>query len=256
MSSKLNSTAGTVVVFETAEQLAVAAAERFVAHARQAIVDHGLFSVSLAGGNTPRRMYEVLATESFRTRIEWSQVHIFFGDERCVPPDHPDSNYRLANETMISRVSIPPQNVHPIKGDGDPTKNAQLYEAELRSFFTGRQWPRFDLVLLGLGEDGHTASLFPGTAALKEKHAWVVANWIEKLEAYRITLTAPALNGAANVLFLVAGAAKAAALARVLNPPRDPDQLPARLPAQLIKPESGSLTWLVDAQAASKLPQR
>jgi 6-phosphogluconolactonase len=253
MSLKRNSTAGELLVFETAEQLAVAAAERFVAHAQEAIVDHGLFSVSLAGGKTPKRMYEVLGTKSFRSRIDWSRIHIFFGDERCVPPDHPESNYRLADDRIISRVKIPPQNVHPINGDGDPIRNAQLYEDELRSFFPGRQWPRLDLVLLGMGEDGHTASLFPGTPALKEQRAWVFANWIDKLKAYRITLTVPAINGAANMMFLVVGVAKAATLARVLNETRDPDPVRDRLPAQLIKPESGSLNWLVDAQAASKL---
>ena len=248
MSSKLHSTSSSIQVLETPEQVAQAAAERFMAHAQDAIVDHGLFSVSLAGGNTPRRMYEVLGAESFRTHVDWSQVHLFFGDERCVPPDHPDSNFHMAKHTLISRVSIPLQNVHPIRGDGDPIKNAQLYEAELKLFFPERPWPRFDLVLLGMGDDGHTASLFPGTAALKESRAWVVANWVEKLKEYRITLTAPALNGASHVLFLVTGAAKATALAEVLSTARDPE----RLPAQLIKPESGSLTWLVDAQAASK----
>jgi 6-phosphogluconolactonase len=246
MTSKLQPT---ILVFETPEEVALAAAERFVGHARESISDQGLFSVALSGGNTPRRMYELLATEPFKARVGWSRVHIFFGDERTVPPDHPDSNYRLAREALISHVAIPPNNVHPINGVGDAVINARLYESELKLFFSGAEWPRFDLVLLGLGKDGHTASLFPGTTALSEKRAWVVANWIEDFRAYRITLTAPAINAAVNVEFLVTGADKAPALAAVLDGPRDPE----RLPAQLIKPESGSLRWLLDAEAASKL---
>jgi 6-phosphogluconolactonase len=238
----------TLLVLETPEQVALAAAERFVEHARESISEHKLFSVALSGGNTPRHMYELLATEPCKTRVEWSRVHIFFGDERTVPPDHPDSNYRLAYEALISHVPIPPDNVHPINGVGDAVTNAHFYERELKLFFSGSEWPRFDLVLLGLGKDGHTASLFPGTSALSERRAWVVANWIEDLGTHRITLTAPAINAAANVEFLVTGADKAPALAAVLDGPRDPEHLPA----QLIKPKSGSLIWLVDTQAASK----
>jgi 6-phosphogluconolactonase len=247
MTSKLQPT---ILVFETTEQVALAAAERFVAHAHNSISKQEFFSVALSGGNTPRRMYELLATEPFKTRIEWSGVHIFFGDERAVPADHPDSNYRLAHEALISHVPIPPDNVHPINGAGDAITNAHLYERNLRLFFSGSEWPRLDLVLLGLGKDGHTASLFPGTSALSESRAWVMANRVEDLRTYRITLTARAINAAANVEFLVTGAEKAPALAGVLDGPRDPEHLPA----QLIKPESGSLIWLVDMQAASKLP--
>jgi 6-phosphogluconolactonase len=166
-----------------------------------------------------------------------------------VPPDHPDSNYRLAREALLTRVPIPKDNVHQIKGAGDAVTNASRYETVLRSFFSESDWPRFDLVLLGLGKDGHTASLFPGTNALSEKRAWVVANWIENFQTYRITLTAGAINSGANVDFLVTGADKAQALAAVLEGPSDPEHLPA----QLIQPESGSVTWLADAPAASKL---
>jgi 6-phosphogluconolactonase len=229
--------------------VALAAAERFVQHAQKSITDHKLFSVALSGGNTPRRMYELLATDPFKARVEWSVVHIFFGDERLVAPDHPDSNYRLAREALLSRVPIPQDRVHPINGVGDAVTNARIYEGELRSCFSGSEWPRFDLVLLGLGKDGHTASLFPGTNALAERRAWVVANWIEESRSDRITLTVPAINAAASVDFLVTGADKAQALAAVLEGPSDPEHLPA----QLIKPESGLVTWLVDAQAASKL---
>jgi 6-phosphogluconolactonase len=238
----------TVLVFETPQQVALIAAERFVEHARRSIDDHKLFSVALSGGNTPRLLYELLAHEAFKARVDWSVVHTFFGDERTVPPDHPDSNYRLAREALLSHVPIPKDNVHPIKGIGDAVTNARLYEKELRTFFRS-EWPRFDSVLLGLGKDGHTASLFPGTFALSESRAWAVANWIEDFRTYRITLTVPAINSAANVDFLVTGADKAQALAAVLEGPSHPEHLPA----QLIKPESGSVTWLVDRQAASKL---
>jgi 6-phosphogluconolactonase len=240
----------TVQVFETGEAVAYAGVEKFVTLARNAFAAHSSFSVALAGGNTPRRMYQILAGDPFRSRVDWSMVHLFFGDERCVPHNHPDSNYRMAYETLISRVDIPSSNVHAIRGEGDPRENARLYEDQLHSFF-GLSWPRFDLVLLGLGEDGHTASLFPHTDALAEKRAWVVANWVEKLRTYRITLSAPAINGAANVMFTVVGAAKAPALAEVLNGANDPE----RWPAQLIKPEAGALTWLADSQAAAQLPK-
>jgi 6-phosphogluconolactonase len=237
-----------VIVFDSLEDVARAGAEGFVNHARKAINDHGRFAVALSGGKTPKRMYELLA-ESFTDKINWNNVHLFFGDERPVPPEHPENNYRLAHDALISRVPVPVRNVHPIHGEGDPIENAKFYEDELRSFFAGHDWPRFDLVLLGLGTDGHTASLFPRTHALQEKRSWVAANWVEKLRSSRITLTAPAINSAANIVFLVTGTEKAAALAAVLNGPQDPEVLPA----QLIKPANGSLTWLVDHDAASHL---
>jgi 6-phosphogluconolactonase len=242
----------TVEVFKTSEAVAHAAAESFITLASAAISDHGLFSVALAGGNTPRGSYELLASEPYRSRVNWRLVHLFFGDERCVPHNHPESNYRMVNEALTSHIDIPLKNVHPINGDGDPVENARLHEEYLRSFFRGMAWPRFDLILLGLGEDGHTASLFPHTSALAANDAWVVSNWVEKFRTYRITLSAAAINSAAHVTFLVVGAQKASALAAVLNGPFDPE----RLPAQLIKPTNGVLTWLVDSAAASQLPQQ
>jgi len=225
------------------------AAERFVELGQAAIDARGCFSVGLAGGSTPKRTYELLASEAYREQLNWSKVHIFFGDERCVPPDHSESNYRMANEALISRVSIPPPNVHRINGLGDAVANASLYEDELRTFFNPASWPRFDLVLLGMGDDGHTASLFPGTKALAERQAWVAANWVEKFSTFRITLTAPAINHAANIVFLVSGTSKAERLSEVLRGARDP----TKLPSQLIQPERGSLEWLVDKAAASQL---
>ena len=238
-----------VQVFDDAEAVARGAAERFVELGQAAIDARGCFSVGLAGGSTPKRTYELLASEAYREQLNWSKVHIFFGDERCVPPDHSESNYRMANEALISRVFIPPPNVHRINGLGDAVANASLYEDELRTFFNPASWPRFDLVLLGMGDDGHTASLFPGTKALVEPRAWVVANWVEKFGAFRITLTAPAINHAANIAFLVTGATKAERLLEVLRGALDPE----KLPSQLIQPLDGSLFWLVDKAAAGRL---
>jgi len=239
----------TLRVFDTAEQVADAAARQFVELANTATTNRGRFAVALAGGNTPRRMYDLLAGDQFRNRVDWAAVHLFFGDERCVPRDHPDSNYRMVLEALISRVDVPDANVYPINGDGEPATNAAFYETKLREFFPEALAPAFDMVLLGLGEDGHTASLFPETSALRVTDKWVVANWVEKLAAYRITLTPAAINGAAQVTFLVTGANKAAAVRAVLEGPFQPENLPA----QLIKPETGILTWLLDSQAASKL---
>lgn len=237
-------------VFETAEEVARAGAEQFVTLANDAVADHNGFSAALAGGSTPRLMYQLLSSESFRSRINWRTVDLFFGDERSVPRDHPDSNYRMVYETLISHINIPASNVHPINGEGETAENARVYEEELRGYFPGLRHPRFDLILLGLGEDGHTASLFPYSTALAEKRAWVIENWVEKLRAFRLTLTAASINAAANVTFMVTGTEKAPALSEVLFGPKDFE----RLPAQLIKPEAGVLTWLVDAAAAAHLP--
>ncbi|HEY2972503.1 MAG TPA: 6-phosphogluconolactonase [Pyrinomonadaceae bacterium] len=238
-----------VFVFDTPEQLATAAAERFVEYEYPFHGEPDRFSVALAGGNTPRRVYELLATERFEHRVEWPQVDLFFGDERCVPPDHPDSNYAMAYETLISKVAIPAKNVHRIIGEGKPGESATLYENQLRTFFAGASWPRFDLVLLGMGEDGHTASLFPGSDALSEKSKWVVPAKPPGSKHDRITLTVPVFNHAARVVFLVTGAGKAERLAQVLRPQPGSDPLPA----QVIQPVAGSLEWLVDSAAASLL---
>lgn len=224
--------------------LARAAAHFFVALAQPATQQHP-FSVAFSGGQTPKRVYELLATDEFKDQIKWELVHIFFGDERPVPPDDPASNYGMALAALLSKIPIPDSNIHRITGEGDPQANALKYESELKSHFAGLSWPRFDLVLLGMGEDGHTASLFPGTTAIEEKTAWVVANWVARLNEYRLTLTAPALNAAANILFLVSGEKKASRLKEVLSGPLQPEMLPA----QLIKPGNGSLTWMVDAAA-------
>jgi 6-phosphogluconolactonase len=238
-----------IKVYDDPELVARASAERFVQLSRSAIQAQGRFSVALSGGSTPKRIYQLLATDEYRDQIDWAKVHIFFGDERCVPPDHPDSNYRMASEAMISHVPIPEANIHRVVGEGDAVENALLYEKELRTFFDREAWPRFDMVMLGMGDDGHTASLFPGSLALKEETAWVVANWVDKFGTYRITLSAPAINHAAHVAFIVTGAAKADRLREVIHGARDPE----RLPSQLIQPVDGSLEFLLDKAAAAAL---
>jgi 6-phosphogluconolactonase len=238
-----------VSVFDTPEQLAIAAAERFVEYATELRGALDPFSVVLAGGNTPRRVYELLATERFKQRVEWSQVRLFFGDERAVPPDHPDSNYAMAYEALISRVPIPAKNVRRIIGEGNAHENALAYENQLRTFFAGLSWPRFDLVLLGMGEDGHTASLFPNSEALNEMTRWVLATKNTESGQERITLTLPVFNHARRIMFLVAGKKKAQRLREVLRPQPGAEQLPA----QAITPLDGMLEWLVDADAASLL---
>ena len=238
-----------VRVFDDGESVARAAASRVAELARESVDERGSFTLALSGGTTPRRVYELLASEEFRGLVEWPNVHVFFGDERMVPPDHAESNFRMASEALLSRVPVPERNVHRIEGVGDAAANASAYESEMRGLFGEAEWPRLDLVLLGMGDDGHTASLFPGTAVLEERRAWVAANWVEKLGAWRVTLTAPAINAARHVLFLVNGAGKAARLREVLTGEHDP----SRLPSQLIRPHDGTLEWLLDRAAAAEL---
>lgn len=235
-----------VSVFKTPEQLAVAAAERFSKVAIHSQETQGRFRVALAGGRTPKRVYELLATERFANAVKWPQVHVFFGDERCVPPDHPDSNYAMAQQALLSKVPIPPGNLHQIAGARDPTEGAGEYEAELRAFFRPMTLPRFDLVLLGMGVDGHTASLFPESNALDETSRLVIETKSPQGQC-RITLTLGALNNAARLLFLVTGEEKARTLSKVLQRRSGSH----RLPASLIKPLDGTLEWFIDGKAAS-----
>jgi 6-phosphogluconolactonase len=227
--------------------LARVAAQEFHRVAEAAVDERGRFSVALSGGNTPRSVYALLASQ--HKELPWDKLHIFFGDERAVPPQHPDSNFRMASESLLSLVPIPGKNVHRIRAELDPESAAQDYEDQLRVFFhlTANDWPRFDLVLLGLGDDGHTASLFPGTVALNECSRTVAANWVEKLQSYRITLTFPVLNYAAEVIFLVSGESKAQILSDVLKPGEK------KYPVQSVSPENGRLLWLADQDAARLL---
>ncbi len=242
-------------IVANAEELSMVAAERFINLAREAVQERGLFTVALAGGSTPKSLYTVLADErnSFRPYVPWDNTHFFWGDERPVPPDHPESNYRMASETMLSRVPVLPGNVHRIKSENvDASNTAEKYEQTLCNFFRlgEGQLPRFDLVFLGMGPDGHTASLFPGSSAVNETSRLVVAPWVEKLGSYRITVTPPVLNNAGCVIFLVSGKEKAETLRQVLQG----DSHPELFPAQIINLSNGRLVWLAD-QAAARLLQ-
>jgi 6-phosphogluconolactonase len=235
-------------VVPDAAALADAAAGRFVAAAGDAIASHGQFIVALAGGSTPRDTYLRLGAETLRSKVTWSRVQIVWGDERCVPPHHVDSNYRMAREALLDRVPVPAANVHRIHGEDDPLSAAADYEATLRALL--RTPARIDLVLLGLGDDGHTASLFPGSAAVHEQTRWVMAVRADAATMWRITLTPAVINAAAEVLFLVSGGAKAGILRRVLQGPRHPQELPA----QVIAASNGRrVRWCVDAAAAADL---
>jgi 6-phosphogluconolactonase len=275
--------------FPTPEALAEAVARHVVSLAADAISATGRFTLALSGGSTPRAGYTRLATDDLARQVEWSLIHVLWGDERCVPPDDPQSNYRMAREALLDRVPIPPNQVYRIRGEDDPQEAAADYEDELRSLlarhpFTslragserseegghpersegsleshtpGRRDPSLalrmtdgpDLVLLGLGEDGHTASLFPGQPAVHEAEYWVMAVPAPTGDMWRVTLTPAVLNLASNVTFVVSGATKAQRLAQVLEGPFNPDLLPA----QAIRPRQGRLTWMVDEAAAARL---
>lgn len=233
-----------VEIFGDSIALARAAANHVLKQCHESVAQHGRFNVALSGGSTPQTLYKLLADEP----IPWAKSHFFFTDERHVPPDHPQSNYRLAHEAMFSRAPVPEQNVQRIPGETpSAAAAAHAYEQTLRTHF-GATLPRFELVLLGLGEDGHTASIFPRSEVLHETERLVAAPWVEQLNSYRITLTLPVLNNGASVVFLVSGEQKAEVLREVLQT----ESNPARYPAQAIRPNSGNLLWLVD-QAAARL---
>lgn len=234
-----------------AQQVSRAGADLFVSSARTAIAQRGRFIVALAGGSTPKRMYELLASDTYRAQVEWSKIEFFWGDERSVPPDHKDSNYRMANEAMLSKLPVRADGVHRMEAErSDRDVAAAEYQASIARVCaeTGAVPPAFDLVYLGMGPDGHTASLFPHTTALKETRRWVVKNYVPKFSTDRMTMTVPMLNRAAHVVFLAAGADKASVLKEVLEGPPDSD----RLPSQLIRPD-GALEWIIDLAAAASL---
>jgi 6-phosphogluconolactonase len=232
-----------LIILPDADSLARTAAERFIALAKAALAERGRFRVALSGGSTPLPTYELLAREPFAAQVDWEQVHFFWGDERCVPPDHPESNYRAARAALLDEIAVSPQNIHPIPCQHRPTRAARLYQEELETSLGPRG--AFDLILLGMGTDGHTASLFPDTTALAEQKRWVTDNYTKKLKAWRVTLTLPAINRARQIIFMVSGATKASTLARVWA--GEP------LPAGMVQPASGRLTWLIDQAAASDL---
>lgn len=251
-------------VYRDPDELALKAARLFARMADQYVLGCGRFTVALSGGSTPKAMFSVLAAEPFLDTVPWSSIYFFWGDERCVLPDHPDSNYKMTSETLLSKVPVPAENVFRIPAElEDPNHAAEEYTSTLTRYFlagpganrTGTaplsKVPRFDLVFLGMGPDGHTASLFPHSAALQAGNKIAVANYVEKFKAHRITLTAATINNARNVTFLAAGEDKAETLKNVLEGSHQPDVYPS----QLIRPSNGTLLWMVDQAAASLLTE-
>ncbi len=246
--AEMNETSNNEVrVFDDVASLVRATADEIVAIARDAVDARGRFAWALAGGSTPRDVYRLLASDPYRERMPWNAIHCFWGDERHVPPDHPDSNFRMAREAMLDAVPLPAGNVHRVPAEEpDPQRAAAEYESTLREFFPAADWPVFDLIQLGLGKEGHTASLFPGGTALHERERWVAAPWVEAQSTFRVTFTPPVLNHARRAMFLVAGDEKAAALHAVLEGARDPDLYPAQI-------VEGNRLWMVDRAAARLL---
>ena len=243
-------------VFANAQELSDAVANRFVNGAIAAIESRGEFIVALSGGSTPRPVYASLASEPFVSRLDWSRIKFVWCDERCVPPDHESSNFRMVRESLLDHVDVADSNVHRMRGEDDPKEAARNYEQVLRTIMRTPSGPprtvpgkRFDLVLLGLGSDGHTASLFPRAASLEAGDRWVAAEYVHAVSMWRLTLTATLINSAAHVAFMVSGSTKAGIVQQVLErPTRSP-----QLPAQLINPTDGHLHWMIDLQAAAGL---
>jgi 6-phosphogluconolactonase len=235
----------------TPQELFEAAAEEVAKAAKEAVAERGRFTIALSGGSTPKNLYTLLATNA-RTSLPWERMFFFWSDERHVPPTDPTSNYRMADEAMLAKVPVPAGNVFRVPAENsDAAAAAESYEQALKEFFglSAGQVPRFDLILLGMGPDGHTASLFPETSALKEQSRLVVANWVEKLKTNRITFSLPVLNAGHEVAFLVSGTDKATALKKVLESDAPGEQYPAKL----VRPTQGKLIWFVDRAAANEL---
>jgi 6-phosphogluconolactonase len=240
-----------LIVMDNAQALYVRAAEEIAHFAGEAICTHGEFTLCLTGGSTPAPAYELLATR-FHLSVDWKEVQFFWGDERCVPPDDPASNFGMANRTMFSKLALRPEQIHRMRGEDEPVQAAQAYEHELRAFFHLEQpgdFPSFNLLLLGLGENAHVASLFPHHPALHGKERLAIAVEVEAVPNRRISLTLPVINHADRVMFLVSGANKAAAVRKILQGPPDPDLYPG----QNVKPHHGEIVWLMDEAAASEL---
>jgi 6-phosphogluconolactonase len=242
-----------VEIYPTPGELSEAAAKLFTARAAEAVSARGRFIAALSGGKTPAGIYTLLAKAPFASQIPWACVYIFWGDERCVPPDHADSNYRLVRELLLDHVLIPAANVHRMPAEMDPVEAAARYEGKLRDFFAphGDGFPVFDCILLGLGDDGHTASLFPGTRAIRESAHWVLGHYVDEQKGWRITLTPPVINAARTVVFIAAGSGKAAVVKEILEGPLRPDTLPA----QIVRPADGTLLWMLDREAAALLKE-
>ena len=245
------STSGQIRILTTPQELFAAAAEEVMRSATEAVAQHGRFTIALSGGSTPKNLYNLLATNA-RTSLPWDQMYFFFGDERHVPPTDPESNYRMASEAMLSKVPVPVANVFRFAAENpDAAAVADEYQKTIEKFFQLQSGavPQFDLILLGMGPDGHTASLFPGTPGLHEKSRLVIANWVEKMKTHRLTLTLPVLNAGRCVTFLVSGTDKAGVLKTVLEENAPGEQYPAKL----VQPADGKLIWFLDRAAASAL---
>jgi len=239
-----------IKIFPNLDVLSQEAADFFVRIARKSINEKGNFSVALSGGSTPKPLYQALTASERQEKLEWEKIHLFWGDERCVPPDHLDSNYRMVMENLLQYISIPDENVHRVPTEMDPIMAAFSYEETLRGFFK-ESLPRFDLVFLGMGGDGHTASLFPHSAGLNEEARWFIVNYAPERETWRLTLTKNAINSAKHVVVLVAGRSKADMLSDVLNG----DYQPVKKPIQLISPVDGKMIWFLDRDAANNLTE-
>jgi 6-phosphogluconolactonase len=240
-----------VRIFKDLEELSHAAASLFLEEASRSLEERDWFLVALNGGSTPTRLFQLLATD-FRENVDWSRLHVFWGDERCVPPDDSGSSYGQAREVLLSHVPIPEVNIHRIKGELGPSEAAKDYSRVLMQFASPPLgWPRFDLVYLGMGEDGHTASLFPGSAAVVSEPTLPVTAHYQDRPADRVTLTPIVFNDARTVAFMAGGEKKAQTLAEVLSDRYNPELYPA----QRIAPKDGELIWLVDGAAASSLPE-
>jgi len=237
-----------VSIYSDRETLSHAAAERFVSLAHAAVLSHGRFATALSGGSTPRRFYSLLGMPLYRDSIDWKRVHIFWTDERCVAPSHEDSNYKLAADAFLLKAALPGENIHRIRGEEGPALAAAEYQEVLRRYFIGSQKPGFDLVVLGAGVDGHTASLFPGSPLLQESSREVVPVYLEKPGVSRVSLTLPMINQAADVFFLVSGEDKADIVYEILKFNNQ-----KQYPAGLVQPVDGILTWFLDKAAAARI---
>jgi len=226
------------------EKLVAATTGRIADCIEQAIQQNGLCNMALSGGNTPGGIFSLLASIPYRDRLDWSRLHFFWGDERMVLPEHQDSNFRLVQETLLEHIKIPHENVHRMRGEIAPEEAAAEYAEMLHDHFKESP-PCFDLMLLGLGEDGHTASLFPGTDAVEECEKHVVAVFVPKLDAWRVTLTLPVLNAARNILFLVSGKSKSEMVQRIMSN-KQPDK---EIPATMVNPQNGEIHWMLDSEA-------
>ncbi|MEK6738218.1 MAG: 6-phosphogluconolactonase [Planctomycetota bacterium] len=244
-----------ITVVSNPEELSLRTAEEFIRRSEESIREKGYFTAALSGGSTPKELYRLLTDNRCSNRIAWERVNLFWSDERCVPSDHIKSNYRMVRELLIDQAPIPKGNIYRMPAElGDHARAAMEYTQTLKTFFhlKAGEFPRFDLILLGMGDDGHTASLFPHTPALDDTGGLVSANYVEKLGEYRLTLTVPLINRAAHIVFLISGESKATVLRDVV----EGDYQPHRLPSQFIRPENGRLLFLVDRMAASKLKEK